>query len=175
MVDDRSERSIEGRGIQAGDNNMQVNYFGVSQSVTAGRDVYVAGGNISFNEPAAGGGEPPLTDSVTGSPLNGQQVGKLRDALVAAFDEETLEVFLLEKLDKDLSHFAPSKGDFPYRVFKLIRRADQEGWVSVLISEAAHARPANNALRDLAGETRDSDSNAGLVRYGAPLTLYGVR
>ena len=83
-------------------------------------------------------------------------MGRLRDALVAAFDEETFEVFLLEKLDKDLAHLTPSKGDFPYRVFRLVRRADQEGWVTALISEAARARPGNVTIRELEGETGSS-------------------
>jgi hypothetical protein len=160
-VDDRrGGRGIEGQGIQIGDGNTQVNYFGVSQQVASGRDVYAAGRDINISRPTAGGGEPPANASASVPSLNGQQVGRLRDALVAAFDEETLEVFLLEKLDKDLSHLTPAKGDFPYRVFKLIRRADQEGWATALIREGARARPASTVLRDLAGETSDPGIDA---------------
>lgn len=157
MADDqRGGRDAKGQGIQIGDDNTQVNFFGGSQSAVSGRDVYMAGGDIVFNSPSAGSERPQAQDSASVS-LSGQQVGRLRDALVAAFDEETFEVFLLEKLDKDLAHLTPSKGDFPYRVFKLIRRAVQEGWVTALISEAARARPGSVSLRELQGETGNSE------------------
>jgi hypothetical protein len=161
MADDRrGERGVEGQGIQIGDGNTQVNYFGGSQSVRAGRDIYSAGRDMTVNRPPAGDGEAGAAASASPSSLNGQQVGRLCDALVTAFDEESLEVFLLRSLDKDLAHLAPSKGDFPYRVFKLIRRADQEGWVSALISEAARARPGSTALQDLAGQAGGSGIDA---------------
>ena len=161
MVDDRrGGRGISGQGIQIGNNNTQVNNVGVSQQATAGRDVYQAGGDMTLSRPPAGGDEPPAANPAPASSLSGQQVRRLRDALVAAFDEDMLEIFLLEELDRDLAHLTPSNRDFPFRVFKLIRRADQEGWVTDLIREAARARPASAALRDLADETGTSGNDA---------------
>ncbi|HUN31272.1 MAG TPA: effector-associated domain EAD1-containing protein [Trebonia sp.] len=153
MNDPQDRRRIEGQGIQIGDGNTQVNYYGANQWVVAGRDAYTAGRDINLNRPQAAGDESSERDSVPRTLLSGRQVQRLSDALVAAFDEQTLEVFLLEELDKDLAHLTPPRETFPYRVFKLIRRADQEGWVTDLISRAARARPRNTALQDLATET----------------------
>jgi hypothetical protein len=172
MADDqRGGHGVSGQGIQIGNNNTQVNNFGGSQRATAGRDIYMSGGDMTVNRPSAREDEPSAANPAPATSLSGQQEGRLRDALVAAFDEETLEVFLLEKLDRDLAHLTPSKGDFPYRVFKLIRRADQEGWLTDLISEAARARPASAPLRDLADETGTSGIDAdwgGLERIIIP-------
>jgi hypothetical protein len=95
---------------------------------------------------------PRPADSASARSLSGPQVGRLRDALVAAFDEQAFEVFLMERLDKDLAHLTAPNWDFPYRVFKLIIRADQEGWVTGLIREAARDRPGNAVLREFAGD-----------------------
>jgi hypothetical protein len=84
--------------------------------------------------------------------LTGSQTGRLRDALLDAFEEDAFEMFLLVELDKRLSHLTSSKDSLDYRFFRVIRRADSEGWAGPLIVAAAAARPSSVALRDLAAE-----------------------
>ena len=101
--------------------------------------------------------------------LDGKQTERLRDALVAAFDEDSMEMFLLEKLDRQLSHLSPAKADYPYRVFRVIGKAEAEGWILQLIMAASAARPTSAALLGLAAEVRqgsgsDRDTDNGLER-----------
>lgn len=84
--------------------------------------------------------------------LTGSQTGRLRDGLLDAFEEDALEMFLLVELNKRLSHLTSSRDSYDYRVFRLIRRADMEGWAESLIAAAAAARPSSTALGDLAAE-----------------------
>lgn len=76
--------------------------------------------------------------------LTGPQTGRLRDALPDAFEEDALEMFLLVELDKRLAHLTSSRDSYVYRVFRVIRRADMEGWAGLLI--AAAYRSWRNAI-----------------------------
>jgi uncharacterized protein YegL len=89
--------------------------------------------------------------------LTGQQVEMLLAGLVATFDEDSLYIFLDERLDKDLDQIIPPHGEFRYRVFTLIRMADQGGWMADFIREATRAHPENATLVELARETGVSD------------------
>lgn len=172
MADERRGWRIEGgQGIQIGTDNTQVNNFGASQSATSGRDVYMAGRNMYVGGREAGGSEPPSGSTTSVSTLTGEQVERLCNVLVAVFDEDTLEFFLRVRLDKNLAHYAPSGREFRFRVFKLVQRAEQEGWVPALISKAARYRPESTELRDLAYETGTSGidvDRAGLERIVIP-------
>jgi hypothetical protein len=84
--------------------------------------------------------------------LSGKQSRKLNEALDDAFDSvEALDEFLWGMLDKRLHNVAYG-GDAQILRFKLIRKADAEGWVLRLIAAACEARPTNAALRDIAAE-----------------------
>jgi hypothetical protein len=91
---------------------------------------------------------------------DGIRTGKLCDALVASFDEEALEMLLWLRLNKQLSHLVPRQVDFVYKVFRLVRRAEQEDWAPWLVAAAYNARPENVALRELAtGLTEAADGD----------------
>jgi len=81
---------------------------------------------------------------------DGNRTRELCDALVAGFDEEALEMLLWLRLSKQLSHLVPGQADFVYKVFRLVRRAEQEDWVDWLAAAAHEARPGSAALRDFA-------------------------
>jgi hypothetical protein len=84
--------------------------------------------------------------------LSGKQSRKLNEALDDAFDGiEALDEFLWEMLDKRLHNVAYG-GDAQILRFKLIKKADAEGWVLRLIVAACETRPTNTALRDIAAE-----------------------
>ena len=84
--------------------------------------------------------------------LSGKQSRKLNEALDDAFDSvEALDEFLWGMLDKRLHNVAYG-GDAQILRFKLIRKADAEGWVLRLIAAACEARPANAALCEIAAE-----------------------
>jgi hypothetical protein len=61
-------------------------------------------------------------------------------------------MFLRVELGRHLSHLVLTKAEYPYRVFKLIVRADAEGWADSLIAAASASRPLNAELRALAAE-----------------------
>src|SRR5262249_42569385 len=77
---------------------------------------------------------------------------KLNDALDDVFDSvDALDEFLWEMLSKKLHNLAIVSDARTLR-FKLIRKADAQGWVLDLIAAACQARPKNVVLRDIAAE-----------------------
>jgi hypothetical protein len=95
--------------------------------------------------------------------LSGKQSRSLSEALDDAFDSvEALDEFLWEMLGKRLHNVAYG-GDAQVLRFKLIRKADAEGWVLRLIAAACEARPASGALRQLAAEAGLSAAPADLA------------
>lgn len=78
--------------------------------------------------------------------MTGPQMGTLRDALCAAFDQDSLDQMLRLHLDKDRGQLA-GPGDLRTIVFDLIRLADRQGWLPQLVCAARQDNPGNPALR----------------------------
>ena len=78
--------------------------------------------------------------------LKGEQIGEFRAALLNAFDVDSFQIMMLERLDKELSHYAPMNKDFPTILFELIKKANREEWVDELILKSKEAIPKNQML-----------------------------
>jgi serine/threonine-protein kinase len=91
---------------------------------------------------------------------------ELRDALCAAFDQDSLDQMLRFRLDKDRSHLVGS-GDLRTVIFKLITIAAREGWQADLIRAALTSNPGNPALQRFSQESGDltlrEDDSAPLI------------
>jgi hypothetical protein len=73
-------------------------------------------------------------------PLTGEQRKALREALIDAFDQDTLAIMLSDKLDKRWDLLVKT-ADFRVQVFQLILKAEQEGWTYKLVLAAGESRP----------------------------------
>lgn len=77
--------------------------------------------------------------------LTGQEKEQLQQALIDAFNYQSLKQMLTFKLDKDLDTITTSIG-FSNIVFDLITIANQEGWVVKLITSAKEYNSGNQIL-----------------------------
>ena len=94
--------------------------------------------------------------------LTNIQLEELNKALFEAFDEDSLEQMLRFRLGKRLSSIAPSNKNLPTAIFKLIDRAEREGWIPQLIIAARESNPGNSSLLEFAQQF------AGLTPMTAP-------
>src|SRR6476619_733909 len=76
----------------------------------------------------------------------GKKMELLRDALCAAFDQNSFDEMLRFRLDKVRSQVA-GPGAFSSVVFRVIDTAVREGWLPELITAAWRYNPRNPALR----------------------------
>jgi hypothetical protein len=117
--------------------------------------------------------------------MQGIQMQQVRDALVSAFDQDTLTQMLKFRLDKDLfAMVAP--GALNNVVFGLLRAAEMEGWEAELIEAAYQERPRNPKIRAVyqtyrlapgvqaAGQASSLEGLEKIVRAGNPLLDMGV-
>ncbi len=82
--------------------------------------------------------------------LSGQQYKQLVEALLSAFpDKSSLEQMLFFELDKNLAAIA-GEGSLEDVIFKIIQRAEAEGWIKDLIRAACKTNPGNPKLQAIA-------------------------
>lgn len=72
--------------------------------------------------------------------LSGPQRKFVRDAFLAAFDEDELRLLLDDELDKNLSHLV-EQSDLETMTFDLIRVSTRKGWTDRLIEAAERVSP----------------------------------
>ncbi len=84
--------------------------------------------------------------------LTGQELGKLRDALVETFSPERFEELLRYRLDKRLDSFAGGNDTFNRAVFRVLENANQTLWWRDLLRAARAAVPSDPGLLELAGQ-----------------------
>jgi hypothetical protein len=92
--------------------------------------------------------------------LTGKVMEALRDALCAAFDQNSFDQMLRLRLNKDRGQLVAADG-FRTVVFKVIDVAHREGWVPDLVTAAAGDKPGNPTLKKFCAE------HPHLVRTGA--------
>lgn len=94
-------------------------------------------------------------------PLNGPDMERLRDALVAAYDSPSLETLLRFKLNMRLDALVSPNASFETIVFQLLNRAEREGWLQELIEKAAEDRAQNRAFAAVCGQVLDKYATSG--------------
>ena len=99
--------------------------------------------------------------------MTGRQMESLRDALCAAFDQDSLDQMLRLRLDKDRAQLAGS-GSLQTVVFKVIEASIHQGWQTDLISAALKYNPGSAALQQFCTENPD------LVGRAEPVTTRPV-
>ncbi len=77
--------------------------------------------------------------------MSGVQIKEYCDALVAAFDQNSLPIMLRSKLDKTFGNLVGPKA-FQYQVFDLVTLSEREGWHVELIQAAHQHNPGNPQL-----------------------------
>lgn len=83
--------------------------------------------------------------------LTGAQSERLNGALLSLFEADSLERLLLFRLDVILSNVV-APGPTEEVVFRLVRKATQEGWLDDLLLAASEARPRHPVLEGLKTE-----------------------
>lgn len=79
--------------------------------------------------------------------LKGTALGEVRLAFENAFDVFTFQRLLKERLDRDVyTSGAPLMGDLSSMIAGVANRANQEGWVVDLLSQAREAVPGNKKV-----------------------------
>jgi formylglycine-generating enzyme required for sulfatase activity len=95
--------------------------------------------------------------------LSGEQYQRLEEALLHAFrDKLSLRRMLKQGLDKNLNEIAGGD-DLQNIVFKLIDKADAEGWVPDLINAGLKSIPKSKLLQDIAAELLPNDPNLTVI------------
>ncbi len=84
--------------------------------------------------------------------LTGNELERLRDAFVDAYDRASMEELLVFRFDEQQEALLPSDADFNSAVFHLLGRAKREGWLRELITNAAHERSRNEEFTALCEE-----------------------
>jgi formylglycine-generating enzyme required for sulfatase activity len=83
--------------------------------------------------------------------LSGPQIEELQQALLAAFpQQQDLREFLLFRLKQRLDEMVGERDDYRAVVFRVLGKAEQQGWLANLVREAAAARPGLPAFQALA-------------------------
>src|SRR5436309_1753228 len=99
--------------------------------------------------------------------LTGAQSKRLHGALLRAFPGRgDLAQFVRFELDRHLSAIAGGD-DLSDVVFRLLERAEAEGWLPTLVEQAHAARPHDADLRALAGAL-GAGAAARTLRIGVP-------
>jgi pectin methylesterase-like acyl-CoA thioesterase len=102
--------------------------------------------------------------------MTGRKMEELRDALCAAFDQESLDQMLRLRLGKDRAHLVGS-GNLQAVVFKLINVAVREGWQSDLIRAALACNPGSPALQRFLEKHGDLTANEEPSAAGRPVSV----
>ncbi|MBW4625318.1 MAG: hypothetical protein KME49_07400 [Brasilonema octagenarum HA4186-MV1] len=90
--------------------------------------------------------------------LSGEQRKKLENALVDAFrDKASLERMVRYELDRNLNEIAPDS-NLQGIIFKLIQKAEAEGWVEKLIHAARKSNSGNLKLQNIFHELSSSSA-----------------
>jgi hypothetical protein len=84
--------------------------------------------------------------------LDGPQRKTLREAIVKAFNAQTLDMLLQDNLNKDRLDVLVAPGDFNTQAFHLVRRTEMEGWTEELVKAMLEAVPNNARVRTLIGD-----------------------
>ncbi|MCL4813714.1 MAG: trypsin-like peptidase domain-containing protein [Vicinamibacteraceae bacterium] len=93
---------------------------------------------------------------------SGPQKQRLRQALLAAFDQQELTLLVSDYFAPEAFPAIATEGSLPFRVHTLIEYARMHDWLLDLLAAARERRPRNAALAALADET-------GLAATGARL------
>src|SRR5262249_42977312 len=80
--------------------------------------------------------------------VTGQDVEKLRDAIVSAFNQDDFDQLLRFKMDVRLGDIV-KPGPFEHVVFQVIDYALRQGELSVLVAQVARARPRRADIQAL--------------------------
>jgi len=104
---------------------------------------------------------------VTAIKLTGQQIKRLRDALLNAYSKKALKDLLLFNLEKTISHIVSETEDDRTIVSEVIATARQEGWLSDLIKQAYEERQSDVELKALYKELQPMISAAAFDHYTA--------
>jgi hypothetical protein len=99
--------------------------------------------------------------------VTGQQIEALRDALCAAFDQDSLHQMLRVRLDKNLADLV-GPGGLRTVVFNVIDVAVREGWQRDLIRASLEDNPGNPALRRFCEENADLNLGAEVNTIALP-------
>ena len=92
-------------------------------------------------------------DTLVVTELTGAQISLLRQGLQKAFpDSARFDVFLVEKLERCLAHYAGPTDPVPTAYSRTIQAAIAEGWVTRLITEARRQFDHNIELAKLASQ-----------------------
>jgi hypothetical protein len=84
------------------------------------------------------------------SNLRGSQRQVLREAIIAAFTPQTLDMLLqLPPLEKDPLHVLVPPGPFRYQVFELVNLSQMEGWTDRLVKAVQQAKPDSPRIKTL--------------------------
>jgi hypothetical protein len=75
--------------------------------------------------------------------LDGTDLKRLRDAFVASYDADSLSELLAFRLNSRLDSLVAVNANFETVVFRLLGRAEREGWLRELIEKAAEDRSGN--------------------------------
>src|SRR4051812_2052498 len=87
--------------------------------------------------------------------LTGKQQVKLKEALRTAYvNEAAFDEFLLLACDQSLDDLSASKDEYPVRVLAVVKRANNERWVSKLIAFARQQRPGDPAIKEIEDELK---------------------
>lgn len=79
--------------------------------------------------------------------LNGKQIGQLRDILAEAYPEfNDFDEMLKIRLDFTLTHLVSDRLGMKTVIFKVIQKAEAEGWTFDLIAAARESRPRDDKL-----------------------------
>ncbi|WP_460207058.1 HEAT repeat domain-containing protein [Scytonema sp. NUACC21] len=82
--------------------------------------------------------------------ISGQQRKQLQDALVDAFPtKSSLEQMLSFGLNKKLAAIA-GEGNLQEIVFNILKEAEAQGWIKILVHAARHSNPGNSKLQAIA-------------------------
>jgi|ERR1022692_99602 hypothetical protein len=96
-----------------------------------------------------------------------KQIQQVLEALLSAFDYAQLEQLLYFELERDLEDIASSQTEFPRVCFKLIRRAERDGWLEDLVRAAIENKPRNDKLMALAQDLQlDSEKTNSTTTSG---------
>ncbi|OKH42109.1 hypothetical protein NIES2101_33235 [Calothrix sp. HK-06] len=80
--------------------------------------------------------------------LTGEQRKKFREALIAAFPDNNLEIMLKDKCGKNLYDITSESKNNIDKVFDLIEHAESQGKLKELLGAAQSYNPGNPQLRE---------------------------
>src|SRR5262245_50919323 len=91
--------------------------------------------------------------------MDPRQIRALHDAMLKAFDANSLTQMLRLRLGRDLDAEV-AKNDFTTVVFDLITKAERQGWLDDLVRAAREANPKSPALKEYVATCGDDDAKS---------------